>query len=239
MWFDIFAQPNESEEIIVARFKTLLFDLDGTLIDTIADLADATETVLHELGRGDGTDAPIYSFEQYRRFVGNGGRKLIERAMGEGTSTEEIDAAYARFLEIYDRHYCVKTAPYDGILALLDELKARGYQLGIVTNKPEPQARKLAAFFFSDYPIGCVYGGSVPGRPHKPDPQVVQLALRDLDAKPESTLFIGDSDVDIHTGHNAGLVAAGVTWGFRGVEELQKAGADILIDHPSELLQYL
>ena len=152
---------------------------------------------------------------------------------------EEIDAAYARFLEIYDRAYCVKTAPYDGILPLLEELTRRGYRLGIVTNKPQVQARKLSELFFADYPIGCVYGGSVPGRPHKPDPQVVRLALTDLNADPQTTLFVGDSDVDIHTGHNAGMVACGVTWGFRGVEELQKAGADILIDHPSELLQYL
>ncbi len=223
----------------MSRWNTILFDLDGTLIDTIADLADATEAVLKELGRGDGTDAPVYSFEQYRLFVGNGGRKLIERAMGEGCTEQEIDAAYARFLEIYDRAYCVKTAPYDGILPLLEELTRRGYRLGIVTNKPQVQARKLSELFFADYPIGCVYGGSVPGRPHKPDPQVVRLALTDLNADPQTTLFVGDSDVDIHTGHNAGMVACGVTWGFRGVEELQKAGADILIDHPSELLQYL
>ncbi len=221
------------------RWNTILFDLDGTLIDTIADLADATEAVLHELGRGDGTDAPIYSFDQYRLFVGNGARKLVERAMGEGSAEQEIDAAFARFLEIYDRNFCIKTAPYDGIYALLDELTKRGYKLGIVTNKPETQARKLAELLFDKYPFACVYGGAVEGRPHKPDPQVVRLALQDLNATAEETLFVGDSDVDIHTGHNAGMVAAGVTWGFRGEAELRAAGADILIDHPLELLQYL
>lgn len=221
------------------RWNTILFDLDGTLIDTIADLADATEVVLHELGRGDGTDAPIYSFDQYRLFVGNGARKLVERAMGEGSAEQEIDAAFARFLEIYDRNFCIKTAPYDGIYALLDELTKRGYKLGIVTNKPETQARKLAELLFDKYPFACVYGGAVEGRPHKPDPQVVRLALQDLNATAEETLFVGDSDVDIHTGHNAGMVAAGVTWGFRGEAELRAAGADILIDHPLELLQYL
>lgn len=220
-------------------WNTILFDLDGTLIDTIADLADATEKVLHELGRGNDTDTPIYSFEQYRCFVGNGGRKLVERAMGKGSTPEEVDAAYARFLELYDRNYCVHTAPYDGIYDLLDELTKRGYKLGIVTNKPEPQARKLAKLLFSDYPFGCVYGGAVEGRPHKPDPQVVRLALCDLNADAEKTLFVGDSNVDIYTGHNAGMIAAGVTWGFRGEAELRAAGADILIDHPLELLQYL
>lgn len=223
----------------MSRFDTILFDLDGTLIDTIADLADATEATLREMGRGDGTDAPIHSLDRYRLFVGNGGRKLVERAMGEGSTPAEVDSAFARFLEIYDRNFCVKTAPYDGIYDLLNELVKRGYKLGIVTNKPELQARKLAEQFFDTYPFGCVYGGSVEGRPHKPDPQVVQLALRDLNATAEKTLFVGDSNVDIFTGHNAGMVAAGAVWGFRGEQELRDAGADILIDHPLDLLQYL
>ena len=222
----------------MSRWNTILFDLDGTLIDTIADLADSTEQTLRECGRGREDGQPVHSFDAYRRFVGNGCYKLVERAFGEATP-EELQAAYERFMVIYDGRYCDKTAPYDGIYELLDELVRRGYKLGIVTNKPEVQARKLASLLFADYPFGCVYGGAVEGRPHKPDPQVVRLALSDLNAEPETTLFVGDSDVDIHTGHNAGLVACGVTWGFRGVEELQNAGADILIDHPSELLRYL
>ena len=221
------------------RFTTILFDLDGTLIDTIADLADATEATLREMGRGRSDGQPVHSFDEYHQFVGNGGRKLVERAMGEGSTTEEVDSAFTRFLEIYDHNFCVKTAPYDGIYELLDELVKRGYKLGIVTNKPEPQARKLAERLFSEYPFGCVYGGAVEGRPHKPDPQVVRLALNDLDAAAEETLFIGDSNVDIFTGHNAGLVSVGATWGFRGEKELREAGADILIDHPTDLLQYL
>ncbi len=222
----------------MSRFDTVLFDLDGTLIDTIADLADATETVLRECGRGRADGMPVHSFDEYHRFVGNGCLKLVERAMGEATP-DEITRAYERFMELYDRNYCVKTAPYEGIYDLLDELVKRGYKLGIVTNKPEMQARKLADLLFGNYPFGCVYGGMVEGRPHKPNPQVVQLALKDLAATTENTLFVGDSDVDIHTGHNAGLVTVGVTWGFRGEEELRAAGADILITHPSELLQYL
>lgn len=222
----------------MSRFTTILFDLDGTLIDTIADLADATETVLREHGRGRVDGQPVHSFEAYHRFVGNGCFKLVERAMGEATA-EELDRAYERFMELYNENYCVKTAPYEGIYDLLDELTKRGYKLGIVTNKPEPQARKLAELLFDKYPFGCVYGGAVDGRPLKPDPQVVKLALQDLNATSEETLFVGDSDVDIHTGHNAGMVAAGVSWGFRGETELRAAGADILIDHPLELLQYL
>ncbi len=222
----------------MSRWNTILFDLDGTLIDTIADLADATEQALRECGKGRDDGAPVHSLEEYFQFVGNGGFKLVQRAMGDA-APEEVQCTYERFLEIYDQNLCHKTAPYDGVYELLDELVKRDYKLGIVTNKPEVQARKLAQLLFSDYPFGCVYGGGVKGRPHKPDSQVVQLALNDLQAERETTLFVGDSDVDIYTGHNAGMTAVGVTWGFRGEEELQKAGADILIDHPVELLRYL
>lgn len=222
----------------MSRFNTILFDLDGTLIDTIADLADATEAALQACGRGRADGKPVYSFEDYHRFVGNGCLKLVERAMGEATP-DEIALAYEHFMEVYNRNYCVKTAPYDGIYDLLDELIKRGYKLGIVTNKPEPQARKLAELLFGKYPFGCVYGGAVEGRPLKPEPQVVQLALSDLGAASSETLFVGDSNVDIETGHNAGMVAVGVAWGFRGETELRAAGADILINHPLELLQYL
>ena len=222
----------------MSQWKTILFDLDGTLIDTIADLADSTEQMLRECGRGNADGSAVYSFDDYHRFVGNGGLKLVQRAMGEATP-EEIDVAYAKFIAIYDRKFCDKTAPYDGIYELLDELVNHGYSLGVVTNKPEAQARKLVQVLFGKYPFGCVYGGAVEGRPHKPDPQVVQLALNDLGADADTTLFVGDSDVDIYTGHNAGMKAAGVTWGFRSVDELRNAGADILIDHPLELLQYV
>lgn len=222
----------------MSRFDTILFDLDGTLIDTIADLADATEAALRHCGRGREDGKPVHSFDEYHQFVGNGCLKLVERAMGEATA-EEIARAYDCFMEIYGRNYCVKTAPYDGIYELLDELVRRGYKLGIVTNKPEIQARKLTEHLFGNYPFACVYGGAVEGRPHKPDPQVVQLALNDLKAVAEKTLFVGDSNVDIFTGHNAGMIAAGAAWGFRGEAELREAGADILIDHPLDLLQYL
>ncbi len=223
----------------MSRWNTILFDLDGTLINTIADLADATERMLCDCGRGRDDGKPVYTIEQYHRFVGNGCLKLVERALGDDYTAEQLEQAYERFMELYNENYCVKTAPYDGIYALLDELVQRGYRLGIVTNKPEIQARKLAELLFGNYPFGCVYGGAVEGRPHKPDPQVVNLALRDLNATASETLFVGDSNVDIYTGHNAGLQAVGVTWGFRGRAELEEAGADILIDHPSELLQYL
>lgn len=222
----------------MAVWKTCLFDLDGTLIDTIDDLAAATETVLLEFGFGKADKTPVYTRDDYYRFVGNGAKKLVERALGDHCAPPLLEKAYARFLEIYDKNCKVKTFAYDGILPLLNELKARGITLGIVTNKPEKQARFLAGAFFDKYDFKCVYGG-VEERPKKPDPAAVRLALKDCNADEKTTLFIGDSDVDIVTAHNSGLTGVGAAWGFRGEEELRRAGADILLQHPLDLLRYL
>lgn len=222
----------------MAQWDTILFDLDGTLIDTIDDLASSTEQVLTEWGFGNADGTPVHTREAYHQFVGNGIRKLLERAFGGRLPEAELDKAFVRFIEIYDAHCADKTAPYEGIVPLLDELKARGYRMGVVTNKAEAQARRLATKFFESYGFCCVYG-SVADRPNKPHPQVVQLALADCDAVGEGTLFVGDSNVDVETAHNAGLVCAGACWGFRGEEELRRAGAEILLRQPLDLLQVL
>lgn len=214
---------------------TVLFDLDGTLIDTIEDLAWTSETVLTEWGKGNPDGTPVHDRAAYYRFVGNGIRKLVERAFGGSLSEEELDKAYARFIELYADHLDVKTAPYDGIIELLDALKAKGIRMGVVTNKAEEQARYLANKFFADYGFYCVYGSS-PDRPNKPHPQVVELALSDCGSTKEETLFVGDSDVDVLTAHNAGLVCCGASWGFRGKEELQNAGSEVVLDTPLDLL---
>lgn len=221
----------------MAKWTTCLFDLDGTLIDTIDDLAAATEQVLAELGFGNADGSPLYTNADYHQFVGGGINRLLHMALGEHSTPEILEKALPRFLEIYNENCKVKTAPYNGIVELLDELKARGIKLGIVTNKPEKQARYLAEAFFGEYGLYCVYG-SVVDRPNKPDPAAVRLALADCCSDEETTLYIGDSDVDVYTAHNSGLTCVGVAWGFRGKEELRAAGADILIDTPSELLQY-
>ena len=221
----------------MATWKTCLFDLDGTLIDTIDDLASAAERVLTELGLGNADGTPVHTQDRYHQFVGNGIKKLVERALGAHATPALLEQACSRFLEIYNDHCQVKTHPYEGILPLLDELKARGITLGVVTNKPEKQARFLAEAFFSAYDLRCVYG-SVEGRPNKPDPTSLNMALRDCDAQRETTIFIGDSDVDVETAHNGGLTCAGAAWGFRGEEELRRAGADILLTHPTDLLRF-
>ena len=220
------------------KITTVLFDLDGTLIDTIDDLSWAAEKVLTEWGRGCADGAPVHTRDAYYRFVGNGIRKLVERAFENTLSEEELDRAYARFVELYADHLDVKTAPYDGVFPLLDRLREMGIRMGIVTNKAEEQARLLANKFFGEYGMCCVYG-SVDDRPNKPHPQVVEMALADCSAEKEHTLFVGDSDVDVQTAHNAGLVCCGASWGFRGAEELAKAGSEILLDHPLDLLKVL
>jgi phosphoglycolate phosphatase len=216
----------------------VLFDLDGTLVDTLEDLADSVEATLREYGYGNADGTPVHPLSAYRQFVGNGGYKLIERAFPAVTS-ETLTAAYRRFLQLYGANFCNKTAPYNGVLPLLDELTKRHIPWGIVTNKPEVQAKQLVDTLFSAYPIACVYGGGVVGRPHKPDATVTKMALSDLSALPENTLYVGDSDVDVYTAHNAGMVCAGAAWGFRGAEELKKTGAEILLHHPLDLLKYL
>lgn len=222
----------------MAQWDTFLFDLDGTLVNTIDDLADAVETVLSEFGFGRPDGTPVHTREEYRQFVGNGAAKLVQRAFGEQGSPELWQSAYKRFLTVYDQHCLVKTQPYTGIYPLLDALQAGGYRLGVVTNKPEKQAIKLIEGLFSRYRFCCVYGGKE-GRPHKPDPTSLQAAMRDCGVVPQTTLYIGDSNVDVYTAHNGGLVCAGACWGFRGEEELRKAGADILLNHPSDLFEYL
>ncbi len=220
------------------QWTTILFDLDGTLIDTIDDLAWTAEQVLAEWGKGNADGAPVHTRETYHRFVGNGIRKLVERSFEEQLTDSELDAATARFLELYNTHLAVHTTPYSGILPLLDSLRQKKIQWGIVTNKPEEQARYLAHHFFASYPFCCVYG-STNGRPNKPDPAVVRLALADCNADAAHTLFVGDSDVDVLTAHNAGLPCCGAVWGFRGRKELQRAGAEYLPETPSELLAIL
>ena len=217
----------------------VLFDLDGTLVDTLDDLADAVEATLRDFGAGSADGTPVHSLNEYRQFVGNGGYKLIERAMPQDTNEETLAAAYRLFLEIYSANFCKKSTPYAGVLPLLTELDERHIPWGIVTNKPEKQAKQVVDTLFSAYAVGCLFGGNVEGRPHKPDATVTKLALTALDVLPEETVYVGDSDVDVQTAHNAGLICAGAVWGFRGEEELRRAGAEILLQTPMDLLRYL
>lgn len=213
--------------------KTILFDLDGTLLNTIDDLADAANWVCTQHGW------PTFPVETYKHFVGNGIPKLVERFSPENARTpEQLAATLAEFSARYDAHKEDKTAPYPGIPELLAALKAEGVQTAVFSNKADAFCGKIIEHYFGSDSFSLVRG-SRPGVPTKPDPAGVYSLMADLGADPQSTLFVGDSDVDILTGHNAGLPALGVLWGFRGEAELTAAGADALAAKPEDILAYL
>ena len=213
--------------------KTILFDLDGTLLNTIDDLADAGNWVCTQHGW------PTFSVEQFKHMVGNGIPKLIERFSPAAARTpDQLAATLAEFTARYDAHKEDKTAPYPGIPELLAALKAAGIQTAVFSNKADPFCGKIIAHYFGADSFSIVRG-NLPGVPTKPDPTGVYALMQDLGAEASSTLFVGDSDVDILTGHNAGLPAVGVLWGFRGEAELTAAGADALAAVPADILAYL
>ena len=213
--------------------KTVLFDLDGTLLNTIDDLADAGNWVCTRHGW------PTFTVEQFKHMVGNGIPKLVERfSPADCRSPEQLAAALAEFTARYDAHKEDKTAPYPGIPELVDALNGLGVQCAVFSNKADPLCRKIIAHYFGEARFRIVRG-SRPGVPTKPDPAGVYSLMQDLGADPASTLFVGDSDVDILTGHHAGLPAMGALWGFRGRAELTAAGADALAAVPEDILRYV
>ena len=213
--------------------ETVLFDLDGTLLNTIDDLADAGNWVCRRHGW------PTFTVEQFKKMVGNGIPKLVERFTPEAERTpEQLTAVLAEFTARYDAHKEDKTAPYPGIAALVDALNAAGTQCAVFSNKADPLCGKIIAHYFGTGRFRMVRG-SRPGVPTKPAPTGVYALMRDLHADPASTLFVGDSDVDILTGRNAGLPAMGALWGFRGRAELTAAGADALAAVPDDILTYV
>ena len=213
--------------------RTVLFDLDGTLLNTIDDLADAGNWVC----RQNGWDT--FTVEQFKHMVGNGIPKLVERFSPEQARTPgQLEATLAQFTARYDAHKEDKTAPYPGIPELLDALKAEGIQCAVFSNKADPLCGKVIQHYFGADRFAAVRG-SRPGVPTKPDPTGLYALMTELGADPAATLFVGDSDVDILTGHNAQLPAMGALWGFRGRGELTAAGADALAAVPEDILRYV
>lgn len=214
------------------EFQTVLFDLDGTLCDTLDDLADATNYALQTHGF-----AP-HTREEYRYFVGTGARELIRKAL-EGQSQDEADRqrVYETYTAYYSTHYLVKTAPYPGLPAMLEELRRRGMRLGVVTNKPDDRAQEIVEKFFPG--VFSAVAGNRPDFPTKPDPALPLHVLGQLHGQPQSTAFVGDSWVDMQTASNAGFVPVGVLWGFRERQELEAHGARFLAHNAAELLKIL
>ncbi len=195
--------------------KLVIFDLDGTLLNTIADLANSTNQALTYFG------FPTHPVEAYRFFVGNGINKLFERALPETERSEEnIRKIRSRFVPFYDEHNADFSTPYPGTQELLSSLQEKGVALAVASNKYQTATEKLIKHYFPTIHFVAVLGQRE-GIPVKPDPTIVNDILAISGISKEDTLYIGDSNVDMQTAHNAQVEAAGVAWGFRPVEELQ------------------
>lgn len=211
--------------------KLVIFDLDGTLLNTIGDLGAACNQALRSMEFG------THPISSYNYMVGNGVRKLMERAQPDADPAT-IDKLLKVFREYYDVHCTDSTTPYPGIPELLAELNSRGIALAVATNKYESAARKIISHFFPDIPFVAVLG-QVEDRPTKPDPSIDFAVLLKHPTLKAEVLHIGDSAVDIETARRACVESVGVTWGFRPVSELRKAYADHLVSSPAEILKYV
>ena len=213
--------------------RLVIFDLDGTLINTIADLADSVNHALQTLGY------PAQPYEKFPYFVGNGIYKLIERALPPGNRDEPtIRSVKERFMEHYMLHNTDKSTVYDGIDELLQTLTQKGVALAVASNKVNDATVAMIHHFFPSIPFASVIGQR-DGVPTKPHPAIVDDILAETEIDKKDVLYVGDSGVDMQTAHNAGLTAVGVTWGLRPKSELEQNHADIIINTPEELLKHL
>ena len=211
----------------------VIFDLDGTLLNTIDDLASATNHALRTLGY------PTHGKWVYPNMVGNGVKKLLERALPDDARTEKIMAdALAAFKEYYGEHCCDETQPYPGIDALLEDLTARGINLAVTSNKYAEAVDKIIHHYFPNANFRAILG-NVDGMPRKPDPSIVFQALSMCPTPKADVLYVGDSGVDMETARRACIESVGVTWGFRPIRELQQAYADHIISTPSQILDLI
>lgn len=211
--------------------KLVIFDLDGTLLNTIADLGNACNYALRTLGYSE------HALSTYNYMVGNGVRRLLERAQPDADAAT-IDQLLRHFREHYDEHCTDSTLPYPGIPELLQTLTERGVGVAVASNKYQSAVDKIISYYFPDIPFKAVMG-QIPERPAKPDPSIVFAVLSQCPTPKRKVLYCGDSAVDIETARRACVDSIGVTWGFRPVSELRKAFADHLVSSPAEILKYL
>lgn len=213
-------------------YSHVIFDLDGTLLNTLDDLADAGNWVCKNYGW------PTHTVAEYRYFVGNGMTKLVERFSPEEHRTpERVAETLAEFMPYYGDHKADKTAPYAGMKQALETLKQSGIPMAVLTNKAHELAGHVVEGYYPN--VFPYVQGAVAGVPTKPDPTLLYQLMERMGATPETTLFVGDSNVDIRTAKNGGLTGCGVLWGFRSREELVAEGADLLAATPEELVNYI
>ncbi len=215
-------------------FQAIMMDLDGTLLDTLQDLADSMNSTLAHFG------FPVHALEKYRYFVGEGMENLVRRSLPDSARTDPdlVSKSFEMMRQIYGRNWAIKTRPYPGIPELLDALSARGLKMAILSNKPDEFTRKTVQRFLPAWRFDAVVGESPP-IPRKPDPfSALEIANR-LRVEPACFLYMGDTATDMKTANSAGMYAIGALWGFRDSEELLASGAKKLVAKPSELLELL
>ncbi len=211
--------------------RAVLFDLDGTLLDSIEDIGDAMNAVLSERGH------PVHTMRAYRTLVGEGARELARRAL-PAHARHDVDDTLGRYKAHYRANLVVKSKPYDGVPEMLEALARASIVMAIVTNKPHDVAVEIVARVFAPRTFAIVLGQR-DGEPHKPDPHVALSVARELGADPSETWFVGDTDTDMRTASNAGMRAMGVTWGFRDRDELEANGARVIVDRAGEIVRHV
>ena len=213
------------------RYDTVIFDLDGTLLNTLEDLADAVNYVMRA------NAYPERTIDEVRRFVGNGIRRLMELAVPEGVTGEDFERVFEEFKSYYTEHCQIKTCAYEGIMPLLEKLYADGYAMAIVSNKNHAAVCELNTLYFKKYIEVAI--GQQDGIRKKPAPDTVLQALKELGKEKDSAIYVGDSEVDFATAENSEMDCALVTWGFRTPEELAEFTPKAMIDRPEQLLDFV
>jgi len=214
------------------KYKGIIFDLDGTLVNSLEDISDAMNSVLK------GLNFPIHNYDTYQYFIGSGLRNLVSKALPESNnSIDEIETCFESMVKGYRETCTIKTKPYDGIIELLDNLVSRNIKLAVFSNKADELTKKIVADIFPNY-FSNVVGLSIESL-KKPNPFEAIAISEKWNLKPEEIIFIGDSDIDMQTAVNANMFPVGVTWGYRTEEELKASGAKMVIHNPLELIQSL
>lgn len=214
------------------KYSAVLFDLDGTLIDSLEDLADSANEVLEKYGYN------THTIATYKKLIGRGGRNLIRKALPSGTQEKVITEVLEDYRKIYGRNYLNKTKPYSGIFEMLEVLKLTNIKMGICSNKPHKHTNEIV-----DKLLGRKYFSAVLGEregvPQKPHPASLLEAAELLKVNPIETIYLGDSGIDMESAYMAGMLAAGATWGFSDKEELEKFGAKVFVTTPFELIAFI
>ena len=215
------------------NFEALIFDLDGTLLDTIADLTDSMNIALNHLG------FPGHDVNACKMFVGDGVEMFAFRALPERSRNQEtVEKCVSLMRQEYKKRWAKKTRPYQGIPQLLDELTRRSLKMAILSNKPDDAAKEMVAELLSKWPFHPVVGAQS-SMPKKPDPTLAIQISQQLRVPPEKFLYLGDTSTDMLTAQAAKMFAVGALWGFRSAEELLDSGAQVLVEHPREVLRFL